>query len=138
MAAPTPTQAPSTELVPLDGATGQRALEAAGQLVAPSDPHTAPATEEFSHLFATHEVWYKQASERRQATFAALNTAVTELTTKAADSEARTAGLLDRIAELDSLIEDERCKWEEKLREEQAALAAGTALLTDISSSAQS
>jgi len=31
-------------------------------------------------------------------------------------------------------VEDERAKWEEKLKEEQAALAAGTALLTDISS----
>lgn len=40
------------------------------------------ASEEFSHLFATHEVWYKQASQRRQQTFAALNHAVTDLATK--------------------------------------------------------
>ena len=123
-------------MVPLEGATGERALAAAGQLVAPDATNAVAATEEFSHLFATHEVWYKQASERRTATFAALNGAVTELATKAADSEARTAGLLDRIGELEGLIEDERAKWEEKLKEEQAALAAGTALLTDISTSA--
>lgn len=56
---------------------------------------------------------------------------------RAAESESKTSSLLDRISELDALVEDERAKWEEKLKEEQAALAAGTALLTDISSAAQ-
>ena len=56
---------------------------------------------------------------------------------RAAESESKTSSLLDRIGELDALVEDERAKWEEKLKEEQAALAAGTALLTDISSAAK-
>ena len=57
-------------------------ITAATQLLAPQPDGSSGATEEFSHLFATHEEWYKQASSRRQATFAALNEAVTELSTK--------------------------------------------------------
>ena len=62
--------------------TASHGMSAATQLVTASDAGGLQASEEFSHLFATHEVWYKQASQRRQQTFAALNHAVTDLATK--------------------------------------------------------
>jgi len=63
-------------------ATAAHGVSAATQLATQSDAGGMQASEEFSHLFATHEVWYKQASQRRQQTFAALNHAVTDLATK--------------------------------------------------------
>ena len=71
-------------------------------------PSTA---EEFGQLFASHEEWFRAASAKRSEVYRALAGEAADLLRALHDSEARSAAVLARIADMDRIIQQEKQSW---------------------------
>ena len=69
------------------------------------------AAEEFSQLFSSHEAWFKAAAAKRQEVYAALKAEAADVLRALRESEAKSATVLARIAELDGLVAAERGRF---------------------------
>lgn len=72
----------------------------------------APPGENFSHLFASHEQWFSQATAKRQESFTGLQHALDDLCRKMSECEERNNSIVSQLSELDNLLSEERSKWE--------------------------
>jgi len=81
------------------------------------------ASRDFSHLFEKHDMWLREVNARRQEHFHDLTTRMNELTNKLESSEAKTNEVIQRLTQLDALIDEERLKWKNKLAEEKKQAA---------------
>ena len=70
------------------------------------------AAEEFSQLFSSHEAWFKAAAAKRQEVYAALKAEAADVLRALRESEAKSASVLSRIAELDGLVAAERQRFQ--------------------------
>eukprot|EP00759_Apiculatamorpha_spiralis_P023120 PhF_6_TR27003/c0_g1_i1/m.39423 len=73
--------------------------------------------------FLMNEVYYKQLVKQRQEAFARLESCVTTVTHEIRVCKERNSQLTRKVRELDSIIDQERRKWRERVEEEKAMLA---------------
>lgn len=66
---------------------------------------------DYAHLFASHEEWFKAATSKRQDTYRNLQAEAMDLLRALAEAESRSSSLVSRLADLDTLIGEERSKW---------------------------
>jgi len=71
----------------------------------------ASAAEEFGQLFASHEEWFRAATAKRQEVYKHLLGEAGDIARSLQESEARSAAVVGRIAELDALISNEKARW---------------------------
>eukprot|EP00760_Papus_ankaliazontas_P036951 PhM_4_TR840/c0_g1_i1/m.1974 len=73
--------------------------------------------------FLMNEVYYKQLVKQRQDAFQRLENCVNTVSHEIRTCKERNAQLTRKVRELDSIIDQERRKWRERVEEEKAMLA---------------
>lgn len=123
---------PSRGAAPGQPSSSSMALVGGGALVPsradPSSQLEAMHSDEFAHLFESHDEWFKQAMQKRSATYRQLQSSVAELGQRLSDGERKAGGLVGRIGELEGIIEEERARWSKRLEQEREGLQAARAL----------
>ena len=110
VAAAPPAAAPAP---PAPAATASAAAPYASTLAAAAAaPSALNAAEEFAQLFSSHEAWFKSAAAKRQEVYAALKAEAADVLRALRESEAKSASVLARIAELDGLVAAERTRFQ--------------------------
>ena len=84
----------------------------ASALAAAAQPSALNAAEEFAQLFSSHEAWFKSAAAKRQEVYAALKAEAADVLRALRESEAKSASVLARIAELDGMVAAERTRFQ--------------------------
>lgn len=77
---------------------------------------------EFRHLFAAQEDWYQQVESRRKAAFQGLEKSVDSLNSRILNADEKSAEVVDKLKELDRLIDEERRRWQDRLEEQEQYL----------------
>ena len=98
----------------LPSATPRAAMDAVAAAPSAYAASAAPAlnaAEEFSQLFSSHESWFKSAAAKRQEVYAGLRAEASDVLRALRESEAKSATVLARIAELDGLVAAERSRF---------------------------
>jgi hypothetical protein len=66
------------------------------------------SVDEFASLFASHETWFKNATQKRADVYASLQSEAGDILRMLQDSEARSQAVIARISELDAVIAAEK------------------------------
>jgi hypothetical protein len=66
------------------------------------------SVDEFASLFASHETWFKNATQKRADVYASLQSEAGDILRMLQDSEARSQAVIARIGELDAVISAEK------------------------------
>lgn len=74
--------------------------------------HGLSAAEEFGALFASHEEWFRAATKKRAEVYQSLHTETADLLRAVQEGENRSTAVMNRIAELDSLLAKEKASWQ--------------------------
>lgn len=78
--------------------------------------------------FLMNDVYYKQLVKQRQEAFARLETCVNTVSHEIRVCKERNGQLTRKVRELDSIIDQERRKWRERVEEEKSMLAKRTGM----------
>ena len=78
--------------------------------------------------FLMNEVYYKQLVKQRSEAFSRLETCVNTVSHEIRICKERNGQLTRKVRELDSIIDQERRKWRERVEEEKAMLAKRTGM----------
>lgn len=71
---------------------------------------TTNTPDEFAALFASHETWFKAATQKRADVYESLQNEAGDILRMLQESEARSQAVLSRIGELDVLIVEEKVR----------------------------
>jgi len=113
----------------VSGTAGSALVPSLGSLDMTEHEHDhAMHSDEFSHLFESHDEWFKQAMQKRSSTYRQLQSSVAELGQRLSDGERKATSLVSRIGELEGIIEEERSRWSKRLEQEREGLSAARAL----------
>jgi hypothetical protein len=80
------------------------------------------AGDSFAEMFARHEQYFKQVMRQREETFRKLETSITAASREMSECQEKNSQLSNRINDLDTMIEEERRKWRERLDHEKKQL----------------
>jgi hypothetical protein len=86
-------------------------------LQASASTTSTSVAEEFSQLFSSHEEWFRAATTKRQDVYKQLVSEASDIARSLQESEVRSSAVVSRMTELESLIQDEKRRWSEKLSE---------------------
>lgn len=86
-------------------------------LQASASTTSTSVAEEFSQLFSSHEEWFRAATTKRQDVYKQLVSEASDIARSLQESEVRSSAVVSRMSELESLIQDEKRRWSEKLSE---------------------
>ena len=78
--------------------------------------------EDFSSLVSRHDTWLKEVLDRHRSSFDSLLSSIDGITSKVSECETRNNEIVNQIAQLDALIEEERGKWKQRLDVEKNAM----------------
>ena len=81
---------------------------------------SAASAEDFAQLFASHDEWFHSAVDRRKAAHQDLVGNIKSLCDRLRAVQDENDGVLEKINELDQLIEGERNQWKQRLDTEKS------------------
>lgn len=84
---------------------------------------SSAAAEEFGQLFASHEEWFKAATQKRKEIYGQLLNEATDISRALQEAEAKSLNVLNRVHELEKVIQDEKTRWQQKLAEDNVLSA---------------
>jgi len=84
---------------------------------------SSAAAEEFGQLFASHEEWFKAATNKRKEIYNQLLNEATDISRALQEAESKSLNVLNRVHELEKVIQDEKTRWQQKLAEDNALTA---------------
>jgi hypothetical protein len=106
------TVAPPAPAPPAAAAASAAPYSSYASSAAATAPSALNAAEEFAQLFSSHEAWFKSAAAKRQEVYAALKAEAADVLRALRESEAKSASVLARIAELDGMVAAERTRFQ--------------------------